>query len=56
MIVDTVIKGSKIATSRGVFEAGVAIEGGVIVALAKDSSLPEAQRTIDAREKSSSQV
>ncbi|MFH1821029.1 MAG: dihydropyrimidinase [Methanobacteriota archaeon] len=48
MKVDTVIKNGKIFTSAGFFEAGVAIDAGKIVSIAKDSNLPQAEEEIDA--------
>jgi len=46
--VDLVVKNARIVTPRGIFEGGVAVEGGVIVALAKDPNLPAGDRVIDA--------
>jgi dihydroorotase-like cyclic amidohydrolase len=46
--VDLVVRDGKLATPRGVLEGGVAIDGGVIVAVAKTPNLPDADRTIDA--------
>jgi len=43
-----IIKGGKIVTPNGVFEAGIAIEAGRIVAVAKNSHLPKADKEIDA--------
>ena len=48
MIVDLVIKNAKLVNSRGIVEGGVAMEKGVIVAIAKDPHLPKADRIIDA--------
>ena len=47
--VDTVIKNGKIVTPSNIFEAGIGIENGKIVAIAKSSSLPKAEKTIDAK-------
>ncbi len=47
-VVDTVIKNGKIVTPYQVFEAGIAIDNGKIVAIAKSPSLPKAEKTIDA--------
>ena len=47
MTVDIVIKNGKIFTSHGLFEAGVAIEGGKIVSIAKDAHLPSANEVVD---------
>ncbi len=48
MKVDLVIKNARIVTPRGIVEGGIAVENGVIVALAKDPNLPEGDRIIDA--------
>jgi dihydroorotase-like cyclic amidohydrolase len=49
MIVDTVIKNCRIISPWGISTEGIGIKGGEIVALAKDTYLPEATRTIDAK-------
>ena len=49
MTVDLVISNAKLVTPRGIVEGGVAIDGGVIVAVAKDPHLPRADRVIDAK-------
>jgi len=46
--VDLVVKGGRVVTASDVVEAGVAIHGGRIVALAPDEWLPPADRVIDA--------
>ena len=46
-----VINGGKIVTPNGVFEAGIAVEAGKIVAVAKNSHLPKADKEIDASRK-----
>ena len=46
--VDLVIKGGRVVTASDVVDAGVAIKGGRIVALAPDEWLPPADRVIDA--------
>ncbi|MGD2201262.1 MAG: amidohydrolase family protein [Candidatus Bathyarchaeota archaeon] len=46
--VDLVVKNSRLVTSQGVLEGGVAIDEGVIVTLAKDPHLPVGDRVIDA--------
>jgi len=46
-----VVTNGKIATSVGVFKAGLAIDGGKIVAVAKDVNLPRADVRINAQEK-----
>lgn len=49
MLVDTVIKNGKIVTTEGIFQAGIAISGERIVAIASSENLPEAAKTIDAK-------
>ena len=49
MTVDTVVKNCRLVNPWGTFNAGVAIEDGKIVAIANDSSLPNSDRTIDAK-------
>ncbi len=46
-MVDMVIKGGKIVTSEGIISAGIAVEGGRIVAIASDQHLPDGTQTID---------
>jgi D-hydantoinase len=46
--VDLVIKNGKVVTSTGVVSAGIAIDKEKIVAIAKETSLPPASKTIDA--------
>lgn len=46
--VDMVIKNGKIVTAHGIFEAGIGINGGKIVVIAKESNLPQANTVIDA--------
>lgn len=48
MKVDLVVRNARIVTPRGIVEGGLAVEGGVIVALAKDPNLPVGDRVIDA--------
>ncbi|MBI4319387.1 MAG: amidohydrolase family protein [Chloroflexi bacterium] len=48
MIVDLVVHNGKIVTPAGTFPGGVAVSEGKIVAIATESALPPAQRTIDA--------
>lgn len=48
MVVDIVIKNSRIVKPEGIFQAGLAIEEGKIVAIAKDPLLPKANKVIDA--------
>ena len=49
MKVDLVVKNGRLVSPRGVVEGGVAIEDGVIVAVAREPQLPDADRVIDAR-------
>lgn len=46
--VDLVIKGGKIVTPTAVLEAGLAVDGGKIVSVARESNLPESEKSIDA--------
>ena len=46
--VDLVVRGGTIVSSTGAMSAGIAVDGGVIVAIARDDALPEARETIDA--------
>ena len=48
-VVDTVIKNGKIVTPYQIFEAGIAVDDGKIVAIAKAPRLPKAEETIDAK-------
>ena len=45
--VDTVVKGGRLVSPQGIIEAGIAIEDGKIVAIAKDTNLPRANTVID---------
>jgi dihydropyrimidinase/allantoinase len=47
MVVDIVLENGKIMTPGGIFEGGLAIESGKIVAMAKNSTLPQAEKSID---------
>lgn len=47
MTIDLTIKNGKIATSHGIFEAGIGVDKGEIVAIAKEANLPKADKTID---------
>ena len=49
MVVDLVLKGGKIVTSAGVFEAGIAVDGGKVAALAKETRLPKADKVLNVR-------
>ncbi len=46
MLVDTIIVGGKLFTEEGFIEAGVAIDEGLIVKVAKESNLPSANKVI----------
>ncbi len=48
MKVDLVVRNARIVTPRGIVEGGVAVDDGVVVALAKDPNLPQGHRVIDA--------
>ncbi|MEM3506199.1 MAG: amidohydrolase family protein [Candidatus Bathyarchaeia archaeon] len=48
-MLDAVIKNSKIFTPFGIFEGGLGIENGKIVTITKDSLLPPADLSIDAK-------
>ena len=45
---DLVIRGGRLVSSTGIMSAGIAIEGGVIVAISRDDALPDSRETIDA--------
>ena len=47
--VDLKLVGGRVVTGGGVLKAGVAVDGGTIVAVAPDDLLPPARRTIDVR-------
>jgi len=49
MTVDLVVKNARIVSPRGIIEAGVAVDGGVVVAVAGEAHLPKADRVIDAK-------
>jgi len=49
MKVDTVISNARLVLPSAILKAGVAIENGQIVAIAKDVNLPQADAVIDAR-------
>jgi dihydropyrimidinase len=49
MPADIVVKNCKIVGTEGVVNAGIAIDEGKILAVAKDGSLPKADKTIDAK-------
>jgi len=46
--VDTAITGGTVVTETGQYEASVGIDDGEIVAVGRESSLPDAERTVDA--------
>jgi dihydroorotase/allantoinase len=48
MAVDLVVKNSRLVSPSGVLDAGVAVKGGVVVAVARDEHLPKSDRVIDA--------
>jgi allantoinase len=48
VMVDTVIKNARVLLESGVFRGGVAVEDGMICALATDTHLPQGNQTIDA--------
>jgi len=48
-LLDVVIKNAKIFTPFGIFDGGLGIENGKIVSIAKDSLLPNAEVSIDAK-------
>lgn len=47
-VVDLVIRNGKIVSPCGTFEAGIAIDEGRIVSIAKEVNLPKADEIIDA--------
>ena len=49
MQVDTVITNCSIVRHDGILDAGLAVEQGKVVAVAKDSELPPAKKTIDGK-------
>lgn len=49
MSAELVVRNAKVVTETGVVLGGVAVEGGVIVLIGDDQSLPTAETTIDAR-------
>lgn len=49
--VDLVVRSGKIVRSDGIFEAGIAVKDGKIVAIGEDYLLPKASQTIDAKGK-----
>ena len=49
MEVDVVIKNGKVVTTNSILEAGIAIDKGKFVAIAKDQELPNAKKVIDAK-------
>lgn len=50
-VVDLIVKGGRLATERGLLEAGVAIDDGKIISISKTARLPKAAKTIDCRGK-----
>lgn len=51
MIVDRVITGGTLITADGPMEASIAIDGGEIVAIGDEHTLPDAEETIDATDR-----
>jgi dihydropyrimidinase/dihydroorotase len=51
MSVDCVVRNGRVVTPGGSFDGGVAIDGGLIVAVAADAALPEGRQVIDAEGK-----
>ena len=51
MTVDTVIAGGRLVTPTGVSSGSIAIDEGTIVAVGRESSLPEADRRVDATDR-----
>lgn len=51
MTVDLVIKNAKLVTPRGIIDAGLIINDGIIMGITKDPHLPQADRVIDAHGK-----
>jgi len=51
MVVDLILVGGIAYTPEGLFRCGIAVDEGKIVGVAKESHLPQASRTIDARGK-----
>lgn len=49
LVVDMVIKNGRIATPNGIYRAALAIDGGKIVAISKNTVLPQSDITIDAK-------
>lgn len=50
MKADLLIKNGKIVTPNGIFNAGLAVEEGKIISIAKEQHLPSADKVIDAQE------
>jgi dihydroorotase-like cyclic amidohydrolase len=46
-VVDLVIKNGRVVTPNNIFEAGIGIDAGKIVAIAKEVNLPKADKVID---------
>ena len=51
MTVDLVVKNAKLVTPRGIIDAGLIINDGIIMGITKDPHLPQADRVIDAHGK-----
>ena len=50
LLVDLLLKNAKIYTSKGIVKAGLAIEGGHIFKVAKETNLPKASAKLDLKE------
>lgn len=48
MTIDTAITGGKVGTETGQYNASVGIDDGEIVSLGRESTLPDAEETVDA--------
>lgn len=48
-MIDLVLKNCKIVSSTSIFEGGVGVDSGAIVAIGKNGNLPQADRTLDLR-------
>ncbi len=49
MEADLVVRNSRLVSPSGILDAGVAVKDGVVVAVARDSHLPKADKVIDAK-------
>jgi hypothetical protein len=46
--VDLVVRGGRLVSPSGIISAGLAVRGGIIVAISHEDALPEAREAIDA--------